>query len=72
MTIKSTEHKDQEAFQNSDEFKEKANHAIRLRQRITNYYINERIRVRKTEGKGANSFKFERIGSFLIFKTLTN
>ncbi len=34
VTIKSTEHKDQEAFQNSDELKKKRNHAIKLKRRI--------------------------------------
>ena len=34
VTIKSTEHKDQEVFQNSGEFKEKAKSAIKLKRRI--------------------------------------
>lgn len=36
VTIKSTEHKEHEAFQNSDSFKEKSKNVIKLKRKIAN------------------------------------
>lgn len=40
VTIKSTEHKEQEAFQNSDEFKEKAKERYKIEAKIVNSNID--------------------------------